>query len=49
MLLVGDTLHDAEVAQVLGTDCILIADGHQSKERLAQSGLPVVDSLEELF
>jgi phosphoglycolate phosphatase len=49
VLLVGDTLHDAEVAQVLGTDCILIADGHQSKERLAQSGLPVVDSLEELF
>lgn len=49
VLLVGDTLHDAEVAQALGTDCILIADGHQSKERLAQSGLPVVNSLEELL
>jgi phosphoglycolate phosphatase len=34
VLLVGDTEHDFEVAQEIGSDCILIADGHQSKEKL---------------
>jgi phosphoglycolate phosphatase len=49
VLLVGDTLHDVEVAQAIGTACVLIAHGHQSKERLQQSGIRVVDSLEELI
>ncbi len=34
VVLIGDTLHDFEVAQALGVHCILIANGHQSKERL---------------
>lgn len=34
-LLIGDTDHDLEVASELGTDALLIADGHQSHERLA--------------
>ncbi|MDY0343915.1 MAG: HAD hydrolase-like protein [Lentimicrobium sp.] len=46
--LLGDTLHDAEVAKYLGTDCILIADGHQSAERLATSGFRVIKSLGEI-
>jgi phosphoglycolate phosphatase len=49
VLLVGDTLHDAEVAQAIDVDCVLVAHGHQSKQRLKQSGMPVVDSLNELF
>jgi len=49
VLLVGDTLHDAEVAQAVTVDCVLVAHGHQSKQRLQQSGVPVVDSLVELF
>ncbi len=49
ILLIGDTLHDAEVAQTIDVDCVLVAHGHQSKQRLMQSGLPVVDSLHELF
>jgi phosphoglycolate phosphatase len=32
--LVGDTVHDYEVAQGSGIDCILIAQGHQSYNRL---------------
>jgi phosphoglycolate phosphatase len=33
-LLVGDTIHDFEVAEAMGVDCILISNGHQSKDRL---------------
>ena len=42
---VGDTLHDAEVAAALGAKCVLVDDGHQTAERLAASGCPVVPSL----
>lgn len=34
VLLVGDTLHDLEVAEALGVDCALIASGHHPAERL---------------
>lgn len=47
-LMVGDTVHDAEVAGALGFHCILFAGGHNSEERLAGSA-PVVHRLEELF
>ncbi|MTI13672.1 HAD family hydrolase [Sansalvadorimonas verongulae] len=33
-ILIGDTDHDLEVAEALGIDLILIAQGHQSFERL---------------
>lgn len=48
VLMVGDTLHDFEVAENIGCDCILIARGHQSKERLLETGVPVLDSIEEI-
>ncbi len=48
VLMVGDTLHDFEVAENIGCDCILIARGHQSKERLQTTGAIVLDSIEEL-
>lgn len=48
VLMVGDTLHDFEVAQNIGCDCILIARGHYSKERLLSAGVLVLDSIEEL-
>jgi phosphoglycolate phosphatase len=35
-LMVGDTDHDAQVAAAMGVDCVLVAKGHQSKERLEQ-------------
>jgi phosphoglycolate phosphatase len=47
-LLIGDTLHDAEVADALGCDCVLVACGHQNRERLATAGCPVFDSLAEV-
>ena len=48
VLMVGDTLHDFEVAQNIGCDCILIARGHNSKDRLLSTGAVVLDSIEEL-
>lgn len=36
-LLIGDTLHDLEVAIELGINCLLLADGHQSYARLIKS------------
>ncbi len=47
-VLVGDTLHDHEVAEALGWDCVLVAGGHHDRERLERSGRRVVESLDEL-
>lgn len=48
ILFVGDTLHDAEVAKAMGVDCILIANGHQIKERLEANFNLVLEDLADL-
>ncbi|MGE9289424.1 MAG: HAD family hydrolase [Puniceicoccales bacterium] len=48
VLLVGDTLHDHKVAQEMGIQCLLVAHGHHSPERLQKAGCPVVEGFEEL-
>lgn len=48
LLFIGDTCHDAEVAIEIGIDCILIPNGHNSRERLEALNLPMVSSLNEL-
>lgn len=45
ILLVGDTLHDAEVAAGLGVDVVLVGQGHQSVERLQSNGQFVCSNL----
>ncbi len=45
ILFVGDTCHDHEVAQAMGTDCILVTFGHQNRDRLSPCGVPLLDSL----
>lgn len=47
-LLIGDTIHDFEVAQSLGCQCLLIANGHQSAKRLERTGAKVVKNLSEI-
>jgi phosphoglycolate phosphatase len=49
LLLIGDTVHDFEVASALGCSCILVANGHQSREVLTATGVAVVDRLEQLL
>ncbi len=48
ILFVGDTLHDAEVANAMGVDCVLIANGHQIKEKLALKHDKVFEDLNDL-
>lgn len=48
MLLVGDTVHDHEVAQELGVDCVLVYSGHMSRARLEATGARVVDTLDQI-
>lgn len=45
--LVGDSLHDYEVASYIGAHCILVSSGHQSKAILASKCNLVVDRLME--
>ena len=47
-VMVGDSLHDAEVAAAMGVRCVLYAGGHQSLSRLAQAGCPVIGRLRQL-
>jgi phosphoglycolate phosphatase len=46
--LIGDTIHDSEVAAELQCKCILVATGHQSRNRLIKTGLPVIENLSEI-
>jgi len=48
ILFIGDTVHDFEVAEHIGADCILISNGHQAKEKLLETGALVLDTLLEL-
>jgi phosphoglycolate phosphatase len=49
ILLIGDTIHDYEVAQAIGVDCCLIPSGHQNPQRLASCGTRVINSFSELW
>ncbi len=49
VLLVGDTIHDCEVANEIGADPVLLSVGHQSKEKLETCGIPMIDSLSQLI
>lgn len=47
MVLLGDTLHDFDVAKAMGVACILGAMGHQAEKDLLSAGVPVVRSFRE--
>ena len=47
-LFIGDMYHDYETAEKVGSDCILIAKGHQGAEVLRSYGINVLDNAKEL-
>ena len=47
IILIGDTLHDKEVADIIGADCALVGTGHVSSKRLKETGAPVFKNLIE--
>lgn len=49
LMLIGDTVHDFEVANELGCRCVLVANGHQSRKILESTGVMVIDQLDELL
>lgn len=48
VLFVGDTIHDWEVARAMGCACVLIANGHQSRRRLEETGAEVLEEVYQL-
>ena len=49
-LMIGDTDHDAEVANAMGIDCVLVAAGHQNREKLETCNcIAVVDSVKDVL
>jgi len=49
IIFIGDTLHDAEVAEEIGVDCILIPNGHHSTKRLQYAEQPLIHALIDLI
>jgi len=48
-IMIGDTIHDYEVAQSMGIDCVLCSKGHQERSRLESTGCEfVIDGLSDL-
>ncbi len=49
IVLIGDSLHDAEVAEAMGVRCLLIPSGHYTRQRLLASGAAVLDALPDVL
>jgi len=49
VLMIGDTIHDSEVAEAMGIECILVGNGHVSNSRLEKTGRMVILDLSELL
>jgi len=49
ILMIGDTVHDCEVAKATGIDIVLIAHGHHTYNRLSETGQKVINRFEEIF
>ena len=47
-LFIGDTEHDLEVANAIGSHCALLSWGHSSTERLENRGINVFDAMSDL-
>lgn len=49
VILIGDTIHDFEVANELGIDCLLVGNGHQNIDRLKELQVKVINNIKELY
>jgi len=49
ILVIGDSVHDYEVANSLSVDCILFSNGHYSKKRLLKCRCDIIDNHLELL
>jgi len=49
VIMVGDTVHDSEVASKIGVDCVLVDKGHVNHRRLKKTGRTVFNNLEQAW
>lgn len=49
VLVIGDIVHDAEMAEKLGADCVLLTSGHENRERLYSAKATVISDIRELI
>ncbi|MBE6637367.1 MAG: HAD family hydrolase [Ruminococcaceae bacterium] len=49
VLFVGDTVHDAESAAVIGCECLLITGGHESEQSLRAHQASVIHNPDEIL
>jgi phosphoglycolate phosphatase len=49
IVLIGDTIHDYDVANDLEIKSILIANGHQNRERLLVCNVPILNDIREII
>ena len=43
--MVGDTVHDSDVADAMGIDCLLINHGHMGTKKLKATGCKVFSNI----
>lgn len=49
VLVIGDIVHDADMAEKLGADCVLLTSGHENRERLYSAKATVISDVRELI
>ena len=49
VIMVGDTIHDFEVAKAMGTDCILVSFGHNCHKRFTNLDIPICHTTNEIY
>ena len=48
IVMVGDTVHDSDVADAMGIDCLLIDHGHMGNKKLKATGRKVFSNIEHV-
>ena len=49
VVLIGDTIHDSDVAESMNIDCLLMDQGHVNNDRLQKTGRKVFSNLTEVL
>ncbi len=44
-IFIGDTTHDKDVADAIGADCLLVPNGHQTREILEKTGATICENI----
>ena len=48
VIMVGDTVHDSDVANAMGVDCLLINHGHMGDDKLKSTGRQVFSNMRQV-